>query len=1168
MDTYKEVKIIALIEQLRNLELELQNLTGEPLASIKGLDGIPLLLSEAEAELRLEELSQRKAANMQGAILNTLTAHIALLNSDGVILAVNESWKRFAKNNALQGSNFLVGENYLSVYDRITDDSEGSEHSLAAAEGIRRVLAGEQDDFSMEYPCHSPTEKRWYRMVVTPFSDHEISGAVVSHIDLTKRTIARENLRNSQNHLQSSLQSRTNLLNECQLVANVGSWETNLDTRELIWTEQTHRIFETSPEHYTPTHQGFLECIHPEDRDAVDKAFLRSLEQPGSFENDYRILMPDGRIKYVEERWRTYFDELNKATRASGTCQDITARKLTENALAEKTLALRLLSSCNEALIRSDTELSLLAAICQAAVEIGNFRLAWVGYAMDDKTKSVKPRAYFGSEIGYLKNISVSWDETSPFGKGPAGRTIRSGELLIIPDIEQEPSFTLWLAEAKSRGFRGVITLPLKDASRTFGVMLLYMPEVRHPQPDELHVLQELADNLAFGINNIREREKKQRMQNALVTVAAAVTATTGQKFFEQLTRNMAEALGANASFAAKLLPGVPLRARTIAALVDGEHIDNYEYLIKGTPCEKLMHSESHMISKDAANEYIESQALHEIRAQSYVGCRLESSDGRFIGILFALFNTPLVETDLATTILQIFGARAAFELERQEKNTRLRDQAALLDKARDGIFVHDLNHKIIYWNQGAERIFGWAAFQAIGADVRELIGQADPTFNSPLDQISRSVDLVKEYEYTTKEGKVLNIERHSSIVYDENGQLHSVFSINTDVTERKKIEVQYFRAQRMESIGTLAGGIAHDLNNMLTPIVMSIDLLKVKLEDSQSLDILSIIDDSAKRAADLVRQVLTFARGVESRQLKVQIGHLIQELQKVINDTFPKNIQIQINIAPDLWLVQGDSTQLHQVLLNLCVNARDAMPDGGNLTLSASNLMLDEQYAGMNIEASPGPYVSIEVEDSGSGMPPSVIEHIFEPFYTTKELGKGTGLGLSTSIAIIKSHGGFVRVYSEVATGSRFHIYIPAMVDIEAEEDQPITNELPRGNGELILVVDDEPAVREITRQTLEAFGYSVALASDGVDATSIYAERKEEIALVLTDMMMPIMDGPTMIQVLLKLDPQVRIIAASGLNANSMVAKATHAGVSHFIPKPYTAETLLKTIRDVLEL
>ncbi|MEI9898687.1 MAG: PAS domain S-box protein [Chthoniobacter sp.] len=389
---------------------------------------------------------------------------------------------------------------------------------------------------------------------------------------------------------------------------------------------------------------------------------------------------------------------------------------------------------------------------------------------------------------------------------------------------------------------------------------------------------------------------------------------------------------------------------------------------------------------------------------------------------------------------------------------------------------------------------------------------------------------------------------------------------IEVDITERKKLEQQFLRSQRMESIGTLAGGIAHDLNNVLGPIIMSIDLLKMKFTDPGSLELLSLISSSAQRGAAMVSQVLSFARGVDGHKVHLQVKHVLRDIEKIANEIFPKNIQIRTKIPLELWTVEADPTQLHQVLLNLCVNARDAMPDGGRLTLTAENATIDAQYAGLEKEARPGPYVLLQVEDTGTGIAPEIIEQIFDPFFTTKEIGKGTGLGLSTTLAIVKSHGGFIRVYSELGAGTKFKLYLPAKTDVSPDAEADVEVELPRGRGELILVVDDEATVREITKETLEAFGYRVIVAADGAEAVGLLAERKKEVAAVLTDMTMPIMDGPATIQVMRRLSPQLPIVATSGLTANGHFARLGSLGVKHFLSKPYTAETLLQTMRQVL--
>jgi PAS domain S-box-containing protein len=386
------------------------------------------------------------------------------------------------------------------------------------------------------------------------------------------------------------------------------------------------------------------------------------------------------------------------------------------------------------------------------------------------------------------------------------------------------------------------------------------------------------------------------------------------------------------------------------------------------------------------------------------------------------------------------------------------------------------------------------------------------------------------------------------------------------DQTERKKLEKQFLRAQRMESIGTLAGGVAHDLNNILSPIMMSIALLQRTTDSPQSSEILKTIEVSAKRGADIVRQVLSFARGVEGERIEIQPGHLLKDLEHIIKDTFPKDIRLQFSVPADTWTILCDPTQVHQVLLNLCVNARDAMPNGGGLTVDVANCEFDEQYAVMNLQAKPGRYVNISVTDSGMGIPPAILDKIFEPFFTTKELNKGTGLGLSTVQAIVKSHGGIVNVYSEPGKGTTFKVYLPAVENSSGGQSPTQKITLPRGNGETILLVDDEASILTITGQTLQAFGYRVLTATNGAEAVALYAQHRQEIAVVLTDMMMPFMDGPTTIYAMLKINPDIKIVAASGLAATGGTTKAPAPSVKHFLTKPYTAEALLEVLRQIL--
>jgi PAS domain S-box-containing protein len=493
-----------------------------------------------------------------------------------------------------------------------------------------------------------------------------------------------------------------------------------------------------------------------------------------------------------------------------------------------------------------------------------------------------------------------------------------------------------------------------------------------------------------------------------------------------------------------------------------------------------------------------------------------------------------------------------------------LSEQAALLDKARDAILVRDLEHCVTYWNKGAERLYGWTSSEATGRRIDQLLQIDAATFRDADRAVRQNGEWNGEIHTVARNGAKLTLDSSWTMVRDAEDRPASILTIDTDVTARKQLECQYLRTQRLESLGTLASGIAHDLNNVLTPIIMSIELLTMDETDKDRLEVLATIRSSARRGANMVKQVLSFARGVDGRHLDVRVGDLLSDVAKIADDTFLKSIQVCTVIPADLRTVSGEPTQLEQVLLNLCVNARDAMPEGGTLTLSAKNVIVDEHERLLNPDAKAGGYVMILVEDNGIGMPLHVLDKIFDPFFTTKELGKGTGLGLSTSLGIVKSHGGFIRVSSEVDKGTTFSVYLPVQAECPSGADVLEERELPRGHGELILVVDDEAALRQVTRRTLEKFGYRAIGASDGQAALAMYANQQETIAAVLTDMMMPAMDGSAIIQRLIEIRREVRVIAASGLSANGPVAR--DAGAMHFLPKPYTTQALLEALRQVL--
>lgn len=502
-------------------------------------------------------------------------------------------------------------------------------------------------------------------------------------------------------------------------------------------------------------------------------------------------------------------------------------------------------------------------------------------------------------------------------------------------------------------------------------------------------------------------------------------------------------------------------------------------------------------------------------------------------------------------------------DLAQNEEKLRL-----ISENVSDLIAVLDLKGGHVYVNPSYKSIIGNPEL-LLGREVMEIIHPDDREKVEVVvrEGLATGQEQRIEFRMLAPDGSVRYVEARGKAVHDAKGKLRNAVIVARDVTERNKLEEQYFRNQRIESLGTLAGGISHDLNNVLTPVILGVEALKRVHMDERGLAILNSISSSLRRGRDIVKQVLTFARGVEGGPMLIQTRHIVKEAVALMKETFPKSIAIVSNIPKTLWLINGDATRIDQLIMNLCVNARDAMPEGGILYISADNIMIDEQFAVMRPGAKPGPYVQLTMQDTGTGMTPEVREHIFEPFYSTKETGKGTGLGLSIVHTIVKSHKGFIIVESEPGKGTTFQVYLPAVEVSDADLPDEASRKFLAGKGELLLVVDDEVSICQITRQTLEAFGYRVVTAIDGAEAVAMFAEHKQDVALVVMDIAMPIMDGPRTMRAIRKLKPDARIIASSGIIHEANLGLEDTAAPNAFLPKPYTSDRLLQTIRSVLD-
>lgn len=404
------------------------------------------------------------------------------------------------------------------------------------------------------------------------------------------------------------------------------------------------------------------------------------------------------------------------------------------------------------------------------------------------------------------------------------------------------------------------------------------------------------------------------------------------------------------------------------------------------------------------------------------------------------------------------------------------------------------------------------------------------------------------------------------TLVRAQTGRPRARLVFLSDITEKKQLEEKLLRVQRLEAIGTLSGGIAHDLNNILAPILMAAGLLREKLAESRDRELLGLIESAARRGAEVIRQLLTFSRGIEGDRVSMQVRHLVKEMAGIARETFPRNLTWIDDIPRDLWPIVADVTQLHQVLMNLCVNARDAMPAGGTLTVTAKNVQLEKHDTQFGAEALDGPYVLLSVRDTGHGIPRANLERIFDPFFTTKPIGAGTGLGLSTTLGIVRSHGGFITVYSEPGHGSAFHVYLPATPDGVIPGAVPDADDHANGAGDTILVVDDEASIVVAVRLCLERRGYRVLTANNGREGLAVLAANAAEVKIVFTDLMMPVMDGLALAREVHRRYPDVRVISSSGLDPEGRPAETEAGVIAEFLNKPYHPPALLAAIRRQL--
>ncbi len=795
--------------------------------------------NHAENEQRKSEERFRQMEKIQANILNALPAHIALVNPDGVIISVNDAWHRFATANARPGPELGMGQNYIDIC--LTAHGEHSDEAQAVASGLRQVLRGEAKEFTIEYPCHSPMEQRWFRLIATPLREGQQPGAVVMHLNTTEQRKAEMALQKGEREMRQlagELESERTRLIVAQTVAKIGSWETDLKTLAVNWSDETHHIFETDSRTFCPTHQGFMELVHPEDRAAVEAVFRGSFNQRESCVFEHRLCLAQGQIKFVEERWQIFFDDFGKPARAIGTCQDISERKRADQKLRESEERFRQLA----------------------------------------------------------ENIHEVFWITDPS---------KSQMLYISPGYEK-----IW-----------------------------------------------------------------------------------------------------------------------------------------GRSCESVYQSPQTWL-----------EAIHP--------------------------------EDLSRIL------------------------EASVNKQTGGIY----------------------------------------------DEI---------YRIVRPDGSLRWIHDRAFPIRDAVGEVYRIVGTAEDITRQRELEEQFRQAQKMESIGQLAGGVAHDFNNLLTVInCYSQLLLESPGLPPDAGEMLKEVFTAGERAAKLTQQLLTFSRKQAIRTEIIDLNEIVTDVAKMLRRLIGENIELQMSMSEGLPPITADVGMMDQVLMNLAVNARDAMPKGGRLSISTKLENIDEQSARQNSEARPGQFVCLKIRDTGCGMSPEVLTRIFEPFFTTKEIGKGTGLGLATVFGIVKQHNGWIEVESEPGSGAAFKVFLPAAAQTAAQPGE-VTAAQSQGGTETILLVEDEDALRGMALIILQKYGYRVLEATNGPDALQVWEQHHGKIDLLLTDMVMPGgMTGHELAEKLKAFNPALKAVYTSGYSAEMSGLASGLRDKTPFLQKPYHPQKLATTIRACLDV
>ncbi len=933
------------------------------------------------SEVELQQKQQRHEAVLQSAIDG-----YCCLDVEGRIQEVNESFCRshgYLREELLQ----------MPIFEL-----EAIETRVETANHIHQIKLAGYERFETRHRRKDGTEFEVEISVCCPDRDLGVQFAFVR--DLSERMDA-----------EKSLRERDYFLAESQRIGRIGSYSLDIPSSVWIASDVLDEIFGLEP-NAVKTVERWNSMIYPEDQGMMLRYFLHEvveLRQP--FDKEYRIVrQKDGAVRWVWGRGELSFNNAGQPVRMTGTIQDITDRKNSEESLRRLNRELQAIVSCNQAIFHARDEGSLLQDVCRIVCDCGQYRMAWVGFALKDESKTVKPVAWGGAVGNYLDKINVSWADV-PHGRGPAGTCIRTGKIYYSNNVETDPSMVPWRQSALQHGYCSLIALPLKnETGDTFGCMSIYDAKPEAFTPQEIRLLTNLVDDLAFGIINLRLRE----------------------------TRRLAD---------------------------------------------------------------IEMRKLSQAVEQSPAS-----------------------------------------------------------------IVIADLSGAIEYVNPKFTQTTGYRFEEVRTKNFRELPGhlKEEGDYQRMWHTVTSGKEWQGEIHRQKQTGESYWEISTISPIFAPDGQITHFLAVNEDMTERKHLEEQLRQVQKLEAVGQLAGGVAHDFNNMLASIMLNLGLLQQRQDlDAEMRDALAELMRDTGRSAKLTRQLLMFSRRsvleVKTLDLNEVVAGFLKMLQRLIGE------HVEFEFVPNVTLppVEADPSMMEQVLMNLCVNARDAMPKGGRITIELASTEASAAKVAAYPGVMAGQFVCLSVADTGCGMDELTLRRIFEPFFTTKEPNQGTGLGLATVHGIVGQHKGWVEVESALGRGSVFRIYLPVAKNrLPQLETEP--QAATQVGSEALLLVEDEALLRRVTAKSLRRLGYQVYEAANGAEAMAVWNQCKDSVDLLLTDMVMP--GGMTGLELANKLRedrPELKVVLCSGYSAESFNTSAMTATRALRLQKPYQIEDLARMIR-----